>query len=247
MMERFWYRAMSVRKEVPLHNGATGHKGVTGHNRVTVVFDLDDTLYKEIDFVQSGYRAVARVVEEATGRNILSTIEELARSRSKRLFDDLVRIEGLRGAEPAELIRCYREHAPTLSLPEDSRRVLWRLTALGIPIGLLTDGRSVTQRNKLRALRIEACFQSIVISEEFGSGKPDPRNYQWFERTLPAERFMYVADNPAKDFVAANELGWHTVLLRDDGRNIHSQEGEFDDQYRPNETIDRLDCILETL
>ena len=29
-----------------------------------IAFDLDDTLYPELSFVQSGFRAVARVVEE---------------------------------------------------------------------------------------------------------------------------------------------------------------------------------------
>lgn len=36
--------------------------------------------------------------------------------------------------------------------------------------------------------------------------------------------FTYVGDNPRKDFIAPNALGWLTVCLKDDGRNIHKQD-----------------------
>jgi putative hydrolase of the HAD superfamily len=36
-----------------------------------------------------------------------------------------------------------------------------------------------------------------------------------------AARFLYVGDNPDKDFLAPNRLGWTTVMVRDE-RNLHS-------------------------
>ena len=35
--------------------------------------------------------------------------------------------------------------------------------------------------------------------------------------------FYYIGDNVIRDFVAPNQLGWTTICLRDDGRNIHKQ------------------------
>ena len=37
-------------------------------------------------------------------------------------------------------------------------------------------------------------------------------------------RYVYVGDNPRKDFLAPNSLGWFTVGIRSSGRNIHPQE-----------------------
>lgn len=35
--------------------------------------------------------------------------------------------------------------------------------------------------------------------------------------------FMIIGNNVIRDFVAPNQLGWTTICLRDDGRNIHKQ------------------------
>ena len=43
--------------------------------------------------------------------------------------------------------------------------------------------------------------------------KPSPRGFEKIGELLdvPHERCAYVGDNPAKDFVAPNALGWRTV------------------------------------
>ena len=59
-----------------------------------VAFDLDDTLYDEITFVRSGFRAVAEVVSQRW--NIAATdayailSESLAENDRGRQFDDLL-------------------------------------------------------------------------------------------------------------------------------------------------------------
>lgn len=87
--------------------------------------------------------------------------------------------------------------------------------------------RSVQQRNKIEALDLCRWIndKDIVISEEFGSEKPALSNYAYFmERYPECHDFTYVGDNLKKDFIAPNALGWLTVCLKDDGRNIHRQD-----------------------
>ena len=109
-------------------------------------------------------------------------------------------------------------------------------------MGILTDGRSISQRNKIRALGLESWINKIVVSEEFGSAKPDERNFRHFHKVFPQHRsFAYIGDNPAKDFVTPNRLGWSTICLVDQGKNIHPQQIErFPVAYHPQFLISKI-------
>jgi putative hydrolase of the HAD superfamily len=135
---------------------------------LVVVFDLDDTLYKEIHFVRSGFRAVADALQESTGLDLYSELLTLHGSTTDDTFDTILDRHGLSSPTAQELVQVYREHEPTLQLPASSGSILARIAEHDVPLGLLTDGRSTTQRNKLRALGIEHHFAEIVVSEEIG-------------------------------------------------------------------------------
>jgi len=122
-----------------------------------------------------------------------------------------------------DLIEVYRNHAPELQLADGARELLQSLKSQGHRLGLLTDGRSTTQRNKIRALGLDKWIDEIVISEEFGSCKSDERNYRHFEEKLAGAAYAYVGDNLDKDFFTPNRMNWITVGVRDRGAHIHSQ------------------------
>ena len=57
--------------------------------------------------------------------------------------------------------------------------------------------------------------------------------------------FTYVGDNPRKDFISPNALGWLTVCLKDDGRNIHKQDfTSITAQALPKKTIESLKELI---
>lgn len=191
-----------------------------------MVFDLDDTLYKEIDYLRSAYRFIARRLGSVLlpEDNIYNIMIE-AYTEGQDAFS-VVR-SALNIDTPIEtLMQWYRTHIPDITLPDDSKNLLVYLHNKNIPIGILTDGRSLTQRNKIKALGLNRYVpeQNVLISEEFGSEKPSEKNYRYFETIYPGFVFIYVGDNPRKDFIAPNRLGWKTIGLIDDGRNIHKQE-----------------------
>jgi putative hydrolase of the HAD superfamily len=117
------------------------------------------------------------------------------------------------------------------------------LKANGYKLGLVTDGYSITQRNKLKALGIEELFDLVVISEEFGSAKPSVANFAVFHQ-FNTDVYYYIADNPAKDFVSPNALGWQTICLIDAGNNIHKQDFNKESLYLPRMTIDTLEQVF---
>ncbi len=214
--------------------------------REVVVFDLDDTLCKEIDFLRSAFRAIAdrllrdRRLESDPYPRMLDL-----HAQGADVFGTIDRIYGL-GIPPAEYLARYRNHRPRIALSPETRATLETLRARGCTIGLLTDGRSVTQRNKIAALGLDAFVapDDIVVSEEFGSEKPCEANYAHFVRRYPEATFAYVGDNPRKDFLAPNRLGWRTICLLDDGRNIHRQRFDLPAEYLPQISIDSIERII---
>ena len=112
--------------------------------------------------------------------------------------------------------------------------------------GLLTDGRSMQQRNKINALGLNVYFNNIVVSEEFGSEKPCLDNYLHFmkDSTQNNSNYFYIGDNPEKDFYSANKLGWVSICLKDNGQNIHKQNFLLDKDFLPTHVIDNILEIL---
>lgn len=199
-----------------------------------ICFDLDDTLYKEIDYLKSAYSEIAEYAAgQCTGCsdsvNIL-TIKAYNRMldayrEGLNAFEELNRFLGLE-LPVSDYLYIYRNHKLKIALSEDVVQTLDALNAEDIRLGLITDGRSVQQRNKIKALGLGRWIENedVVISEEFGSEKPAFANYEYFMNRYPeCHDFTFVGDNLKKDFVAPNALGWMTVCLKDDGRNIHRQ------------------------
>ncbi len=212
-----------------------------------IVFDLDDTLYKERDYVMSGYRAVARAMAHKFGfdpRAILRVMLDPA--RGQRPFEALN--EWLnRGDLIDEMTRIYDSHTPDITLPIASLDALSGLKKKGVKMGLITDGDSSRQRAKIKALGVEYFFEpdSILISGETGTDKFAAETFERMSQRFGDEKQMtYVGDNVNKDFYWPNKLGWQTVMLRDDGRNIFRQSDDVDAEYRAKRVINYLRDLL---
>lgn len=186
-----------------------------------VIFDLDDTLYPEHAFVRSGFAEAGRWLQAQQGvAGLAAEAGRLfAEGRRGRIFDEALLALGVAPAPAlvARLVAVYRSHVPQLELYADAAWALDHCGARG-RLGLLTDGYAATQRNKVAALGIAARFQAMVFTDDHGreNWKPSPAPFQRIALALdcPAAACVYVGDNPAKDFVAPNRLGWRTVHLR---------------------------------
>ena len=205
-----------------------------------ICFDLDDTLYKEIDYLKSDYREIAETVGHPEAvQQMMDWYHE-----GKNVFEELIQAYGL-GVSVADCLKIYRNHYPNITLENEVKEYLEELKGRGAKLGIITDGRSLTQRNKIKALGLEELMDSIIISEEFGSEKPDERNYKVVMEQFPDGReFVYVGDNPQKDFVAPNALGWRTYCVKDDGGNIHRQDFSLAKEYMPQYVVKSINEVL---
>ena len=189
----------------------------------TVVFDLDDTLYDEIDYCKSGFTAVAEFLAKRfdglTAEQIFDIFwREFAAGNHTRTFNAALETLAIQydNALIHEMIAIYRSHIPKITLPQDSREILDQLRPR-YTLGLLTDGFLPAQKLKVQALRIEKYFKFIVYTEELGRNcwKPSPAGFQKIMKILKtrAENTAYIADNEKKDFIAPNQLGILTIQL----------------------------------
>lgn len=217
------------------------------------VFDLDDTLFKERDFVTSSFKVIAR---EADRRGIISYEKALAILCAGRdggmAFSSLAEEVAARapgcGLTEEWMVNTYRTHTPDIKLDDATESVLAALRERGEILGLITDGRSNTQRAKIKALGLERFIEprNILVSGETGFDKTHREPFDMIMMRNPAERrYVYVGDNSAKDFIWPNKLGWLTVQLDDaDGVNIHPQSSDRPAAFLPQRHIGSLSQLL---
>lgn len=212
-----------------------------------IVFDLDDTLYPESEFVLSGFRAVAEWAEKHLGIERDNGYNYL-----RKLYEDGVRGDTfnrwlvahgrLDATLLAQLVKVYRQHTPRLMPFTDALMLLQRLHGR-FRLGLLSDGYLDVQRGKLAALNLAHYFDAIVFSDEWGrqAWKPSVIPFQvvLHRLELPPASVIYVADNPLKDFLGARQVGMFTVRIQRPGGEYAHLEPPTQ-QHAPDETIHNL-------
>jgi putative hydrolase of the HAD superfamily len=186
-----------------------------------VVFDLDDTIYPEYEYRLSGVRAVAQFIHNLYDIEIGPALLEIASSKKTDFLDEACRLAGLPNTAKESLLWVYRLHVPLLQLDSSVSDLIARLHRNTVPLAMITDGRAVSQRLKIRALGLDGI--KAYISEECGSVKPDPSRYEQVMIDYPGRQYIYVADNPYKDFSAPRRLGWDTFQLKHQKYFIHDQ------------------------
>lgn len=190
----------------------------------TIVFDLDDTLYLERDFVLSGFAAADRCLasERGTAGFAECAGRLFAEGKRGKVFDAALAELGIEPtpASVDRLVAAYREHEPSIALCEDSVATLeW--AAPGFRLALITDGYAAVQVRKIRGLGLESRIPCRIVTDEIGRAfwKPSPEPYRHVMQHFPGapEGYVYIGDNPRKDFTSARALGWRTVRIRRPG------------------------------
>jgi putative hydrolase of the HAD superfamily len=191
---------------------------VKGLEVEVVVFDLDDTLYLERDFVRSGFREVASVHRLADFERVAWSL--FLNGVRGKIFDRTLDVLGITytGELIGQLVCTYRQHLPDIALLEDASIFLHNLKEHKVPIAVITDGPLVSQTHKIDALNVRQYVDLTIFTDAYGVdfAKPHPRSFEEVQSwtRYPPSAHIYIADNPAKDFVAPLSLGWKTMRVR---------------------------------
>lgn len=215
-------------------------------------FDLDDTLFTEMDFVRSGYRVVAGELERSSSLDADTYYNGICARRPVGFEWALEQYRLHHGLDPHmsvdKMIEIYRAHTPHIGLRPGAREVLEAMKRAGHSMVLITDGSTRHQRSKIKALDIERYFDDILISEEVGGDKTTDMPWSRVEERFraPGQRFVYIGDNMSKDFRQPGLRGWRTVMMRDSGGvNVFPQRiADHPAEYRPQTVADEYSTLL---
>ncbi len=211
-----------------------------------VVFDLDDTLALEREYVRSGFQAVARAVTGALGSGAEEVFEPLWRGflegERGRAFDGLLQRfpEAGRMFTVEDLVVIYRDHSPRLPWVGGMEALVEGLHQEGLLLGVISDGALRGQERKCQSLGLSRWMDPVILTDRWGreGWKPSPRAFAEVEEKwgMSGDSLVYVGDNPHKDFLAPRARGWRTLRLRLPGQ-IHFQAEPVDAGHAPDEEV----------
>ena len=199
-----------------------------------LIFDLDDTLYYEKEYVLGAFKEVAYYLgnkyeknEEVLYIRMKEILEELGRGQ---IFDVICE-ENNFDEDIKCLVQIYRDSMIKLTLYDDSKEFLLWARREGYKLGIITDGCSKVQWNKIKSLGIEELVDKIIVTDDLGRQywKPHEKSYlnmmEYFN--INQNECIYIGDNPNKDFAGARKLGIKTArIVREKGDHIKTFLGE---------------------
>ena len=210
-----------------------------------VIFDLDDTLYDQRQWLDGAWRAVAARAEawDLDPDRLLHALRDVAAAGSDRggIIDGALAQVGR--ADVPRWRRCSTRSAPT-HRPASSRTPASRprspRLAARVPLGLVSDGDPGVQLAKLAALGLAPHFTTVVLSDESGgrtaSRTRSPSAARWPTLGVDAADAVYIGDRPVKDVAGPAAVGMRAIRVRtgewgstpDDPRAWRSVAGVLD-------------------
>jgi putative hydrolase of the HAD superfamily len=218
-----------------------------------VAFDLDDTLYRELDYVESGFGAVSQYVEQEFGIDAHNARRQLWQSLASNgrgsQFDELLKRHNLYTASRRDrLLQTYRQHDPQLALPAGSLRALESIRHAGHRLFLVTDGNHIVQAKKVEALGLNTLFEHCYLTNRYGreAQKPSSKVFElMLNRTSEeARNLVYVGDNPRKDFIGVRRLGGTTVRVHTGPFANEDALPEYDGDLHAADVTEAAELIL---
>lgn len=235
-------------------------------NIEVILFDLDDTLVAFDLVTESTWRQVCAEYVAENNSVSAETVYDAVTKESRWFWSDEERHRVGRNDIVSARRSVVRSAFRALSLPDnDALRVADRysslrldnmyllpgveetlsfLTARGMPLGMVTNGDSETQRSKIERFGLGKYFSGIFIEGEVGYGKPDRRIFESAIskfRAAPGSTVM-VGDNLNWDVAGPQSVGmlgvWHDVK----GKGLPP-----DSPVKPDAVITQIKQILDYL
>lgn len=189
------------------------------------MFDLDDTLFPQADFLAGAWAAVvaaagAAGVPAAGCARLHAVLVAIAAEGSDRggIIDRALAECRLPGDLVAPLVAAFRCHVPSRLEPYPGAADALAGLRGSVRVGCLTDGDPRIQQGKLAALGLTDAFDAVVISDQLGRQhrKPDPLPFVTLLNALGVDpaRAVHIGDRHAKDVIGAHRVGMRAIRVR---------------------------------
>lgn len=232
---------------------------LSSSKKIYFIFDLDDTLY---DLAEPFYQTHREMFPEHSEIDCKVLFERF------RIHADIILHKEKEGMIPPEdcmplriqrtyeevglnldrettdrFEKTYRYHQKNIFLPEKIKTLLGECKALGVSMFIFSNGKSVAQRNKIKALGLDAWFgdEKIFISEEVGYLKPRLEAFQGVQKAIGAdsEQIWYVGDTYDADVIGSKNAGWNVIWFNHRKRSV--------EENLANTTVETPEELLKIL
>ena len=126
--------------------------GFADKRDIVLVVDLDDTLYNEYDYQTSGIKEVGKVIAALYGKEITEKMLNWRKEGERDIWKRACQLLELPLSVKESFLWIYRLHRPAITLDTATSDALSHIRSLVKEFVILSDGRSVTQRQKMNAL-----------------------------------------------------------------------------------------------
>lgn len=217
-----------------------------------VFFDVDDTLLDTSRFAETARKAAIELMVD----NGLPLDKEIAYSTLKTVIREKgsnydkhfnVLTKALLGEEDPMLVALgmVTYHNVKFSLLRPFPKTIDTLIYLksqGYKLGVISNGITIKQWEKLVRLNVYQFFDEVITSEEVGFSKPSKEIYEVALKRMKAdpEKSIMIGNKFLQDALGAVEAGLSAILV-----NSHVTEQEKERIKKENLDIKILDSIAE--
>lgn len=225
------------------------------------IFDVDDTLYDQLEPFKRAYYENFATNNEISVEVLYSysrkfSDEVFEQSQQGTISMDEMHIYRLTKAfkalnisiQPQQALAFQKDYATfqkEITLLTDMEKTLQYCKANGLTTGIITNGPSQHQRNKIRKLNVTHWIkpEHIFISDELKMAKPDKKIFQYVESYLKLnpQKTVYIGDSYKNDVLGAKSAGWKTIWCdrRDQSITIETNKSDF--------TVKKKDLLYDLL
>ena len=220
---------------------------------IVLVFDLDDTLYKELDFVMGGFRDTAKFLQNeyslSKEKSFFLMKQELKNGRGKIFNNILKRYDIYNKTILNKCIKIYRTHNPRIKLYISAKKFLTKFTEF--PIYIVTDGNKNVQKSKINALGLQKRIKFSYLTSNYGLKNSKPSTY-CFSKICEREKVqpknvIYIADDPSKDFVNLKKHGFKTIRVLTGKYKNRKFQKEFEADFTVKSLSDLSHKVIKEL
>ena len=227
-----------------------------------VGFDLDDCLFDSTGLSErariKGIDAMIDLGLKIKREKAISLIHEIVYeygSNSSQHYDYFMRrlneLKILKNSKnfnkykyiAAAVMAYHKEKIESISLYNDVEPCLNKLKKYDIKSAIISDGIPVKQYEKILRLNIHNLIDLVVISDEIGIRKPNPKLFTYcLEKfNLTGPETIYVGDNLDKDVVPSNQNDIFSVYIHRGGKyDTYKSDNNVPENKKPDFEISNL-------
>ena len=221
-----------------------------------ILFDLDDTLF---DFpAAEALRAAFAHYSATLSTEMLADYQALNRALWEQYNAGEIDVQTLKqarfrdlapqlGVAPLELNQRFMQAILERSQPLGGVQQTLQLLQGRVKMGIITNGFADIQHARLQQSGLAECFDFMLVSEELGVNKPDPRIFNAALARMPqieAADVLMVGDNPQTDVAGAAGVGMETCWFNSHRQDLLVKATHAIDHFSELLALPRVQALL---